>query len=194
LTWLINFQNQTKKGYWNNEDLENEINELDDYLLNLELQENIKMRTLGRMRVFFDSLRKVKIPVTAEHGDYCSVNILIDHNSIYVIDWEFYREDGNPLFDIIFFILMNLTLGTFPKSIRINGNDQQSKIFKMLLSEYSKAMNLTTEFMLQAFPYVILRCMKRNDIIENGKQLDTQTYLKLLILWDEVAPKTIQLA
>ena len=194
LTWLINFQNQTKKGYWNAEDLENEINELDDYLLNLELQENIKMRTLRRMREFSDCLRKVKIPITAEHGDYCSVNILIDHNSIYVIDWEFYREDGNPLFDIIFFMLMNLTLGTFPKSIRINGKDQQSKIFKMLLSEYSKAMNLTQEFILQAFPYVILRCLKRNDISENGKQLDTQTYLKLLILWDEVAPKTIQLA
>ena len=89
---------------------------------------------------------------------------------------------------------MNLTLGTFPKSIRINGKDQQSKIFKMLLSEYSKAMDLTPEFILQAFPYVILRCLKRNDIIENGKQLDTQAYLKLLILWDEVAPKTIQLA
>jgi hypothetical protein len=185
LAWLQDFQNQTQKGIWNAEDLENEIDELDNFLMNLELQENIKIRTFRRMKAFSDSLKNIAIPITAEHGNYCASNIIINSNSVYVTNWEFYKENGNPLFDIIVFLL-NLVSDSSLNSIKIDGKWHFSKIFKISLLEYSKATNFTPEFILQAFSYVILRYLKHRDMEIKTKTNKYSKSLELLILWERL--------
>ena len=190
LQWLIGFQNETKNGYYRHEDLDIEINELVNYLISLNLQKDIKQRFIERMKIFFDCLKNNKIPITSEHGDFWSSNILIERNNIYVIDWEFYKQRGNPLFDFVFFLLSNLSRGfseTFSSKLtkdNIKGKGPYFKILKMMLLEYSKATNMPPEIMLQAFPYVIIRNIKRT--FENHNQIEGDHYLNVLITWDEL--------
>jgi ubiquinone/menaquinone biosynthesis C-methylase UbiE len=185
LTWLLDFQKKTSSGYWNSTDLLKELQILCAYLADLPLQNDIKMRTIHRMKEFADSLDKVKIPVTAEHGDYCRLNIIIDKNDIHVLDWEFFNPNGNPLFDIGFFLLDNLTLNIFLKSGKnIRRKIPYYKIFKLMLFRYAKETKLPEGLILQSCSYAILRCMKRT--ITNSVDVESEYYTKKLLYLDKL--------
>lgn len=188
IKWLLNFQNATRKGYWDYDELKANIQDLTDFLTKSDMEHGLKIRTIERMGQFAESLKKCNLPRTAEHGDYCSLNIIINHSNTYVIDWEFYEENGDPLFDFIFFILCNAATGNLRKSFR-NNFSQNGKYFGIvdtLIKEYAKAKDLPPDIIWQAFPYVILRCIRRSSVGENNRHLNSQDYIRVLTLWDEV--------
>jgi hypothetical protein len=111
-----------------------------------------------------------------------------EDDQVYVTDWEFYQEDGEPLFDFVFFILDTSTKGTMPKSFQDNflGKGKYSPILETLISEYTRTKQLPPELILQAIPYVILRCLYRAATGVDNKHLDINRYIYLLELWDEI--------
>jgi SAM-dependent methyltransferase len=189
LYWLLDFQRKTQNGYWDFEQLEAKIIALCNFLSEIHLDNEIRSRTGQRMELFMKSLQCVKIQRTSEHGDFFAGNMLIgEDDQVYVTDWEFYQEDGEPLFDFVFFILDTSTKGTMPKSFQDNflGKGKYSPILETLISEYTRTKQLPPELILQAIPYVILRCLYRAATGVDNKHLDINRYIYLLELWDEI--------
>ena len=72
LKWLIEFQNSTKKGLWNFEDIEKEIKILNDRLPEICLPMETRLKVSEKLELFLKHVERVKIEKTAEHGDFWS--------------------------------------------------------------------------------------------------------------------------
>lgn len=189
LRWLLDFQHKTQKGHWDFREFQVRLSALSNFLSEIPITNELRSRARQRIELFGESLRQVKLPKTAEHGDFFIGNMLIgDDDQVYVTDWEFYEENSEPLFDFIFFILHNSIKGAMPKSFQDNflGRGKYSPILETLISEFAKAKGLSPRLILHAVPYAILRCLYRAVTGVDNKQLDIVFYLKLLVLWDEV--------
>ena len=190
LKWLIEFQNSTKKGFWNFEDLEKESKNLSDHLSEICLPIETRLRVSENLQLFLKHLEKVRIEKTSEHGDFWSKNILLDESrKIYVIDWEFFKEEGNPLFDFCFFIITNCSVGLQPeKSFYENftGKGKYAPILRNLLIDFSKEKSLSQELIYCAIPYVMLRCIYRYSANLENWDSARGTFIKLLKTWDKV--------
>jgi len=193
LKWLLDFQNKTKKGFWDFNQLEAKVAILNNSLSEIPINNELRLRTNGRLELFLESLRNVKLPKNSEHGDFTSINMLFgDDNQLYVTDWEFYKEEGEPLFDFILFILGCATIGGFPQSFRDSfyGQGKYAPILKGLISEFAKAKEIPSKLVLQAVPYIILRCINRTVFMADNKHLSTAHYITLLELWDKMCSST----
>jgi SAM-dependent methyltransferase/thiamine kinase-like enzyme len=195
LRWLLNFQNATKKGYWNFDDLQAEMQELIIFLKKMGLANELEIKVQDKMITFIDYLEKFKIPIVSEHGDYFNGNIIINDANIYVIDWEFYKEKGNPFFDFIYFLFNNAARETSTKFFRDNDNNIRCKgkysvIFDSLITEFTREINLPPEIIFQAFPYVVLRCLQRSASGENNRHLNANYYIELIKWWEENYPSS----
>ena len=171
------------------EQLEAKVTALSGFLSEIHIGSGVRSQTKQRMELLLESLRGIKLPITSEHGDFFIGNILIgDDGQVYVSDWEFYQEEGEPLFDFVFFILNNSVKRAMPKSFQDNffSRGKYSPFLETLISEFAKAKGLPPELILQAVPYTILRCLYRAATGVDNKHLDVASYLKLLQLWDEI--------
>ena len=58
-------------------------------------------------------MESLNIDKTAEHGDLWQKNILISNTTskVSVIDWEYYKPEGNPFFDFIVFLILHKLRG-----------------------------------------------------------------------------------
>ena len=139
--------------------------------------------------MFLESLERTRLPKNAEHGDFFVGNILISNDGqVYVTDWEFYEDEGEPLFDFVFFVLANCTRGAnISSSLRDNffGKGTYSFILKALVSQFTQAKGLSPELVVQAVPYAILRCLHRAAPSADNKHLDVVSYINLLECWDK---------
>jgi ubiquinone/menaquinone biosynthesis C-methylase UbiE len=190
LKWLIAFQNDTKKGFWNFEEMEQEVKNLSSYVSEIRISREIRLRTSERLEHLLKHLEGLKIEKTSEHGDFWAKNILIDDNGkIYVIDWEYYKEEGNPLFDFCFFIITNCMTGLQPQKSfyeNFSGKGKYTPILRNLLADFSKKRNLTPELIFSSVPYVLLRFIRRHSNEFENWDTARATFIKLLETWDEV--------
>lgn len=187
LQWLLDFQNKTQNGFWDYNLLEKRILQLSDFVATTEIDSRLQTRTRTRVETFLKSLQNVKLPVTSEHGDFCNENIIVDRDKLYVVDWEFYEESGDPLFDFVFFLLTNSYGGASGNSLKKNLNceGKYSRTLVSLLSMFSKSKNLAPEVIIQAIPVVILKRLHR--IHYARERHFSKDYLyNLLTKWDEI--------
>lgn len=188
LGWLLDFQHKTQQGYWNFESLEARIRVLRDFLSRVPISHEVRARAKQRIELFAKRLQQVRLPVTAEHGDLSPANTLIgDDGRVYVMDWEFYQEQGEPLFDFVFFFCIH-SPGAMSKTLpgQPGAKGRYSSILETLISEFAKGNGLPPELILDAVPYVILRCLYRATAETDNKHLDITRYLRLFDLWDKV--------
>lgn len=189
LNWLLDFQHKTQTGFWDFEQLEAKVMTLSHLVSEIPIDNKIRLHIRQRLELFRESLGKVKLPKNAEHGDFSSNNILIGNdNQVYVIDWEFYQDEGDPLFDLVYFILSSSAKARIAGSLPDDfwGRGKYSPILKFLISEFSKAKGLPSELVLQAVPYVILRRLHRAITGADNRQIDIASYITLLESWDKV--------
>jgi ubiquinone/menaquinone biosynthesis C-methylase UbiE/uncharacterized protein YbaR (Trm112 family) len=189
LSWLLDFQNKTQQGFWDYSKLETKIVILKNLLLNIPIDKKIRLRTEQRLNLLLNSLKKLKIKKNAEHGDFTPANIIIDYNNkVYVMDWEFYEDEGDPLFDFVVYILACASFGNFPYSFRRNftNRGKNSFILKDIIVNYSKAKGIPLEVVYQSVPYVILRLIHRVVYSQESKHIYIEHYIFLLKLWDEM--------
>ena len=173
INWLIDFQQKTRKTTMTKEDIQKELNYIRTNLLqvaNLNKPEYVKC--LDEYQKYVETL---KINKTAEHGDFYFRNILIESNTnkTNVIDWENYKEEGNPLFDFVFFFTgVILFLGGVEQfKSNLNGSGRFSLTVKEMkvLIENHFGYELDLEILIK---YVILRYII-------GKQLESGPFDKV---------------
>jgi len=188
LDWLLDFQRKTEKGYWNLQQLEGKLTVLSDFLSDVPMSSEVRFRTRQRIELFAKSLQQVKFPVTSEHGDFSTVNMFIgEDGQLYVVDWEFYQEEGEPLFDFVFFLCScarGVTLKTFEDNFL--GKGRYSLILRTLIAEFAREKGWPPKLILEAVPYILLRCLHRAATGPDNKHLALASYLQLLVIWDKV--------
>lgn len=144
-----------------------------------------------KLKLFLKTLSEIKLHQNSEHGDFAALNIIIgDNNKVFVTDWEFYNEKGDALFDFVFFILCcSFDIKPFPQAFldAFNGKGKYADILKSLISEFCKARELPTELILQAVPYVLLRCIYRTTFEADRRHFNPSMYMALLELWDKIS-------
>lgn len=185
LTWLINFQRATQTGYWDHGRLEARVAALDGFLQEMDIDKGLQSRTQHRLQVFLESLQQVKLPVTAEHGDFGPGNVLIgDDGRVYVLDWELYQDKGDPLFDFVFFIIIN-SVRARPDAFHDTfvGRGKYAGILEVVVPEFAKEYGLSVKHILDAVTYALVRRLYGG--MRGDTHMDIASYHRLLVLWDE---------
>ena len=128
IEWLIEFQNNSKQKIMNKNDIQEEID-----IMKKGLQ-YVNHGDLNQYYEWLEDYRKFielnEIFKTAIHGDFWITNILINEKSkkIHVLDWELFKQKGNPFLDFLTFLydLMSMTednpLETFKKNLKGEGS------------------------------------------------------------------------
>jgi aminoglycoside phosphotransferase (APT) family kinase protein len=126
--WLADFQHLTVRGTWASASLIDEIDVLAESAD--PLLENHEHRALlvAFTQAYTQAVQIIPLPTTAEHGDFTLPNVLVPTEDgeadLRVIDWEFQREQGNPLMDVGSFMLSllrrRMVSGEFPVQIAPN--------------------------------------------------------------------------
>ena len=190
--WLFEFQKKTEKGICDYNYFRETIKENSKLFQFVKFNHEIQKYIQEQLDLFLKMLQKVKVMACAEHGDFCTNNIIIGKDKkLFVIDWEHYRDNGDSLFDFVFFILCNIIKDRSLKALKnnIKGKGKYSPILKMLLLEYSRSKNLPVELILLSVPYVLLRCLYRSSMSEENRQINIAHFVNLFELWYEFCSK-----
>jgi hypothetical protein len=158
--WLFDFQNKTKTTIMTQEDVSLEIAEIRRGLSNLPMFNAADVeKWLNDYHILSQKLNIVK---SAQHGDFFWGNILFDPKTkqLHVIDWEYYKENSNPLFDFVLFVITAMKLpNDSPEDFRNNllGTGQLSPVVLRALIARAKE-HFGAEFDLNILmPYALLR-------------------------------------
>jgi SAM-dependent methyltransferase len=181
IEWLINFQNKTHLFPMTKNDIALEVNSVRRDLLQLPDLNTLQYRRLvDDYELYVGSLNVDK---TAEHGDFWYGNILVDSTGcqINVIDWEYFREKGDPFYDFVFFIItaVQLSSGSAEEFISIiNGSGKFNPIMRKLQdrinSHFGFELNLG-----KLIPYTMLRFIVR-------KQLERGVHDKTVVQYKNI--------
>ena len=189
IKWLIEFQKKTRSSRPMSElDIKLEVDAVRSGLSKLPDMEtaiNRKYVTDYESYLQANSLHKV-----SEHGDFFHSNILFDPKSdkITVIDWNYFRKEGDPFFDFVFFIISAMQLNTGRDSTlkEFGTNLQGSGKFSETLPQLQETINDYFGFkvdMQTLIPYTLLRYIvrKQYDRGQNEKiVIDFKNLLKML--------------
>ena len=193
LGWLMDFQSKTVGGFWDQREVDADIDELRRYISETNLSTETKQRFNDDMYQFLGYIGQMQLEKVAEHGDFSTGNILIDGARVYIIDWEYYREVGNPLFDFCFFLLTNIMEASarkppFRETARENlsGHGNYSPLAKELLAEFNKAKGIPLGILFYAIPYVIGRCIRRYDPRLGEWNINFDRFTEFLNVWNDV--------
>ena len=185
--WLFDFQNKTKTTIMTEEDVSLEIAEIRRGLSNLPMFDRVDVeKWLNDYHILSQKLNIVK---AAQHGDFWHGNILFDPKTkkLHVIDWEYYKENSNPLYDFVYFIMRGMKLpNESPEDFRNNllGHGQFSPALRALVA--SAKEHFGAEFDLNVLmPYVLLQYVSTKSL-----ELKQDLYRNNLVnedLFDHVA-------
>lgn len=133
LKWLFDYQKKNQSEQLAMDEVKSE--DYEDLKKTLALIPEIGLEKLCD---FINSYRKyiheIDSRKTSEHGDFFYGNIIVNNSNstIHVIDWEYARSDGDPFFDLGFYLLSALSYPTgLPLEIR-NNMSKKSKFRKVL--------------------------------------------------------------
>jgi ubiquinone/menaquinone biosynthesis C-methylase UbiE len=195
INWLIDFQSKTMKGFWNPTEVEREVGNLQRYIseTSLNLNAETRQRVSQDLDLFLKNVSQMQLEKVSEHGDYCTLNILIDGQKMYVIDWEFYKEEGNPLFDFCFFVMTSIREASLQKSAyrdeiyrNLVGRGSYSPTLTRLLNRFSEEKSFSPETMFYATPYMLTRCIHRHDPRFGSWGTNFAVAMDLLDIWSKV--------
>lgn len=177
IEWLINFQNKTSLTTMTKNDISFEVNAVRADLLRLpHLNTSQYRRWLDDYESYVGTLNVNK---TAEHGDFWYGNILIDSTThkINVIDWEYFRQSGDPFFDFVFFIITAMQFPGGDSAEEFQSNINESGRFSPIMRKLQSKINNHFGFKLNLdvlIPYFMLRFIIRKQL-ERG--IHDKTYI-----------------
>ena len=185
IDWIVNFQNKTCKDKITKNDIMIEIDAVRKNTLNLLDKEYYK-KWIDNYESY---ISKLPINRTAEHGDLWHGNVLVDSETdeITVIDWEFYNEKGNPIFDFISLIINGML---FPNNsvdefqLNLKGKGKFSPILHELKTKIDKyfGFKLNLDILIR---YYILFFITRKQLEKGPFDETVIRYKKLLDLLSE---------
>ena len=187
--WLIQFQKKTHIEYWKTGKFQNYCTGFINLLDKLGLSKPVTSQVRSLLSDLSQSTTQVRLPYVSEHGDFVKTNIIFDsHNKIHVIDWEFFKSSGSPLFDLLTFIIQNSRVGDNLNGLATNftGHGPYSSTIKIVVEKYSRAWGIPIWFIVQSIPLMMVRTLSRRFFDNTGRHLDTLPMAKLLEKWCEI--------
>jgi len=183
--WLEDFQNKTRQDRITKNDILTEID-----AVRKMTQTSFQ---IGHYEKWIDDyetyLSKIIIYRTAEHGDFWHGNVLIDHktNEITLIDWQDFRERGNPLLDFISLIISgmqypNNSLDEF--ELNLKGKGKFSPVLKELRIKIEEFFGFKINLLL-LIRYFILVFIMRKQLEKDPYDQNVIRYRKILDLLSE---------
>ena len=190
INWLIHFQNNSKKELIDKNDVSKEI-EL--------IKKGLQQVSHGDLNQYYEWLNQYKnyinqnkIFKTAVHGDFWVTNILFNPKTqrTHVLDWELFREKGNPLLDFLLFLydIMAMTgdepLETFKKNLA--GNGAASKIVDKIKLMMEEHFGFKLDIILLLRFYLMRKMVPKEEEMREGIPKDNPTknestlYVKML--------------
>ena len=162
IEWLLKFQQRTSLKPFSQCDADEEQQEMSLHLAKIGIDSSY---ALEKTNEFMKSLVTRKVSMCAEHGDFFPDNIILKSTSeVIVIDWELFKQCGNPFYDFIFFMINIASLPDFATHAflaNISGYGPRSQVIKRIVEMYATAKKIPAESILLGIPYVILRCIVR---------------------------------
>jgi SAM-dependent methyltransferase len=182
--WLFDFQNKTKTTTMTQEDVSLEIDEIRRGLSNLPMFNTLNIeKWLNDYHILSQKLNIVK---SAQHGDFFWGNILFDPKTkqLHVIDWEYYKENSNPLFVITAMKLPNDSPEDFRNNL--SGRGQLSPVVLRALIARAKE-HFGAEFDLNILmPYALLRYVSMKSL-EQKQHLQKNNIILHQELFENIA-------
>jgi len=187
LNWLLDFQDRTtSKSPFDDSDMI--IQTVSQHCSSSRAKELQK-----QIRGFFALCSDLNLSSCAEHGDFWSGNILIDGTAAFVLDWEFFKQVGNPLFDFCYFLVANARHDhkLFEEGRRdhkvfeenLFGDTNYSKTVSKLVSYFCRRKNLPPEVVWRGVPYALARSVARASIYSDTPSSRCYYFLKLMDTW-----------
>lgn len=192
LDWLIRFQENGSMGCSAHQYIISRINEITAFVDKIGLGRAIKVRVINNLEMFMENTLSTEIDSCHEHGDLAPCNILmIGKGQPIVIDWELYREQGDPFYDFGFLLLQSASVGNFPKSFikNVSGNGRFSRQLHMMINGYSVMKGFKKDLIWQSINYTILRCLSEKNVWHNDQHIENDNYIVLMKLWDSIYDK-----
>lgn len=193
--WLLQFQDNTISKFISTNQMKRERLGIERSLSELDAGRSIVGETLVKLEQLADLLVTSGVNACGEHGDFWPGNILMSEKSgISVLDWEFYKPDGNPVFDFCFFVIQNCMRET-EKLRRVqdvdkafstcwSGHSNYSPILARVVQIFCAHRGLPLEAVLLGIPYVLSRCASRFSVFSDTCSPIYQQYLRLLKDWN----------
>lgn len=171
ISWLINFQNESKGTLLRRDDIREEIDQIKKQV-SRSSDPNLS-RYNKWLEDYQEYVKDYRIYRTAEHGDFWHGNILVNHNTkeLAVVDWEYFQMQSNPFYDFMFFIINAMMVPGDPVvAFRNNYKEIQksflaSEIVPLLEKHFGFRLNLQI-----LFQYAIIRFLSRKQL--EGTALD----------------------
>jgi thiamine kinase-like enzyme len=120
--------------------------------------------------------------ISPEHGDFWHGNILFDNtnneNKISVIDWEYYRELGDPLFDFMFLIINSILFSEISRYENLKNEFEGDRI-KEIKSMIGKHFNFEIDLQI-LIPFTLLRYTIRRRLEKGPHDNDWMKYCDIL--------------
>ena len=182
IDWLINFQNNNNLTPLTNEDIISEVDKIRNSLENLShFNKKQCHKWIDNYQSYIETLR---INKTAQHGDFWHGNILVDASThkVIVIDWNYFRKEGIPLFDFVFLLIQGMKSSHFileEFESNLNGTGR----FTPIIIELKNKINKHFGFELQLdilIPYVML-CYTIRKQLERGPNDKWVIYYKKIL-------------
>ena len=156
--WLLDFQQQSQKGYWSFAEIESEMNSLVEVVKKhtghpelLELLDEFE-------RMYLDRASITSYPIVAEHGNLSSDHVLITPaGEVKALNWEYASPAGNPLMDVGAFYLSLFSNPSVVDHQRPGFKDKDSAA--EFSHNYRESMDLPIDLSLT---YYVLRGLKRD--------------------------------
>lgn len=147
IEWLVNFQEETCSGFWNGGEWKRDI-----VSLTCQTADDIADKFLSFLKKEGRKLRKV-----AEHGDFDHLNLFLEKNRLCVLDWEYYRKEGDEFFDITYF-LFNMYTELNPDFNAFHADYMRQSPYKEYLEFFTRKKGLAnTDLFVLATAIMLLR-------------------------------------
>jgi ubiquinone/menaquinone biosynthesis C-methylase UbiE len=171
--WLFDFHNKTRTTIMTQEYVSLEIAEIRRGLADLPMFNSADIeKSLNDYQILSQRLNIAK---SAQHGDFWHGNILFDPKikEVHVIDWEYYKENSNPLYDFVFFVVMAMRLpNDSVEDFRTNlsGQGQFSPTLRALIARAKEYLGAELDLSI-LMPYALLRYVSTKSLERKQQHL-----------------------
>jgi len=183
--WLLQFQNKTISD--TPACIERPGERAISALTTVDSDTRNSEETARQIKELGDILAHAHASACSEHGDFQPGNIFLAWtDEIYVMDWEFYRALGDPVFDFCWFIIVSSSRGGLKSFLEnFSGAGPYSSVMSSIIRTFCREKRLPMEAILLGIPYTLSRWILRfSDYSVAPSPSQLHGLLSLLRFWN----------
>jgi ubiquinone/menaquinone biosynthesis C-methylase UbiE len=187
--WLLRFQDETALEPLSEAETAQEQSEILSSLPQIYHVDLPPTKFADQLKELARILSTMRVIRCSEHGDFWPANILFSNTGgVLVLDWEFYKVSGNPLFDFCFFLInvASRPSGELSFSKNFLGTGDYSGILRENVRTFCSHRRVPVRSVLLGISYALLRCLGRYSVFsETCSPVLARRYSSLLTTWND---------